>query len=157
MPKVKIYSRFNTPVIPGLSCTDKTRTQQHFRNECDINMIVQRAINTGNTQVFTTTQRAQYYDCSAYSDYQSALEMLDNVADDFYSLPSRIRKEFGNDPDKYVSFMSDPRNAAKAVELGLLEGSGETQPAKPASKPEQPAAATETAPKGSDSEPKATP
>lgn len=137
----KIYSRYDTPVIPGITFPEKTLTQQHFKDEVDINRIVSRAIQTGNTALFTPTQRAQFYDCSVYKDYQAALDTIGDIEDDFLSLPSSVRKEFGNDPDKYVAFMSDPRNVKKAIELGLLESSGEPKPAKPASEPKQPAAA----------------
>lgn len=138
----KIYSRYNPPLRPGLICSQPTRAQQHFKYETDINRIVQRAIATRDDSIFTPTQRAQFYDCSIYSDYQSALETLADVEDDFSTLPSAVRKQFGNDPDKYVQFMSNPNNLAKAIELGLLEGSGKTQEATPPSAPEQPAVAS---------------
>ncbi|AST68717.1 hypothetical protein BFG07_08490 [Kosakonia cowanii] len=122
MPKVKIYSRYDVPAYAGLSCPEPTRTQQHFADEVDINKIISRAISTGDTTVFTTTERAQYFDCSNFEDYQASLDFIAGVEEDFYSLPSRVRKEFDNNPDNYVEFMTDPRNYAKAVELGLLEG-----------------------------------
>ena len=135
---VKIYSRFKKPPSNGLSEFSPTRTQQHFKDETDINKIIQRAINTGDTTVFTTTQRAQYYDVSSFDGYQEALNRIADVEDDFYSLPSRVRNEFGNDPDKYVEFMSDPANIAKAVELGLLEGGEKAAVTPPPSGPLNP-------------------
>ena len=131
-----IYSRYNTPVVSGLVCPEPTRTQQHLKNECDINMIIERAIRTGNNEVFTTTERGEYYDVSSYVDYQRALDFIDGVDDDFHSLPSSIRKEFGNDAEKYVAFMANPANHAKAVELGLLTPVGGNETTPPAS--EQP-------------------
>lgn len=137
----KIYSRYKPPLRPGILFTEPTRTQQHFKNETDINQIVKRAIATGNQAIFTPTQRAQFYDCTAYQDFQSALDMLGDVEDDFSSLPSAVRKQFGNDVERYVAFMSDPRNIDKAIELGLLEG-GEKSPAPAgASGPSSPAGA----------------
>lgn len=98
-------------------------TQQHFRDECDINKVVQRAIQTGDMTVFTTQQRGEFYDASIATDYADAMAMLDDVHDDFNSLPSAVRAEFGNNVSKYVEWMSDPENWSKAVELGLLEAS----------------------------------
>jgi hypothetical protein len=137
----KIYSRYDVPRKAGITFTDKTRTQQHFKNETDINMIISRAIQTNNQAIFTPPERQQFIDCSVYGGYQESLERLAQVEDDFYSLPSSVRKQFGNDVESYVAFMGNPMNAKKAVELGLLEGSGETQPVEPASEPKQPAAA----------------
>ncbi|EEF0418421.1 hypothetical protein O3E70_000190 [Salmonella enterica] len=136
----KIYSRYDRPKCDGVTFNMPTLTQQHFARECDINDIVKRAINTGDATIFTTQQRAAYYDCTIYEDYQQALERIADIEDDFASLPASVRKEFGNDPDAYVAFMTDPKNVDKAIELGLLEGSGKTQEAPPPSAPEQPAA-----------------
>lgn len=96
-------------------------TQQHFRDECDLNKIVQRALQTGDMTIFTTQQRGEFYDASVVSDYADAMAMIDDVNDDFSSLPSAVRAQFGNDVSKYVEWMSDPANWEKAVELGLLE------------------------------------
>lgn len=149
----KIYSRFKPPAKPGLTGFSPTRTQQHFKDETDINKIIQRAITTGDTTVFTTTQRAQYYDVSAFEDYQAALDRVSDVEADFFSLPSKLRKEFDNDPERYVEFMADPSNVARAIELGLLEGSGESldrresqSPGAKETEPEQPPAGSNQPP-----------
>ncbi|MEL4867859.1 hypothetical protein AAEU41_03270 [Pantoea agglomerans] len=137
----KIYSRFKKPPSTGLAGFSPTRTQQHFKDEADINKIVQRALNTGDATVFTTTQRAQYYDASTFEGYQEALNHIADIEDDFYSLPSKIRQEFGNNPDTYVEFMTNPDNVQKAIELGLLEGSGKETPLAATNATEQPAVA----------------
>ncbi|EDR7338959.1 TPA_asm: hypothetical protein GBY79_00130 [Salmonella enterica subsp. salamae] len=146
----KIYSRYDRPKRDGVTFNMPTLTQQHFARECDINEIIKRAITTGDTAIFTPQQRAAYYDCTIYEDYQQALERIADIEDDFASLPSHVRKEFGNDPDAYVAFMTDPANFEKAVKLGLLEGvktsSEKTQEAPPPSVSEPPAAG---APEGS--------
>lgn len=137
---VKIYSRYDVPVCEGVVFTEPTRTQQHFKDETDINKIVARAIQTGDATVFTAAERGSYYDCSTFSDYQDALQVIADIDEDFFSLPSSLRRHFNDDPDAYVAFMADPQNYDKAVELGLLEGSGEPPAATPSSAPEQPPA-----------------
>lgn len=138
MPKTTIFSRYNPPPSAGIEFTEPTRAQQHFKQETDINQIVSRAIATKNTAIFTPTQRATYYDCTAYEDYQQALDRIGDVEDDFYSLPSSVRKEFGEDVDRYVAFMTNPDNIGKAVELGLLEGGEKTPATPPSSGPSNP-------------------
>lgn len=119
---VKIYSRYDPPPSEGMTFKESTRTQQHFKNECDINMIISRAIQTNNVALLTPTERGEYFDSSSFESYQDSLDYLAHVEDDFMSLPSSVRKEFGQDVGRYVAFMSDANNISKAVELGLLEG-----------------------------------
>ncbi len=52
--KPKFHTRYNPPPSPGIVFEEPTMTQQHFRDECDINKIVERAIRTGDTTVFTS-------------------------------------------------------------------------------------------------------
>lgn len=118
---IKIYSRFDRPESDGITFTLPTMTQQQFADECDINNIVRSAVKTGNTQIFTPDQRAVYLDCSYSGDYQSAVEFINTVDDDFYSQPAKLRDAFDNNPDKYAQFVLNPANFDKAVEMGLFE------------------------------------
>lgn len=136
----KIHSRYDVPASDGITFNEPTLTQQQFKDEVNINNIVNRAMQTGDVSVFTPTQRAEFIDNSVYEDYQSALDTLQTVEDDFYSLPAVVRKEFDNDPDKYVAFISDPDSYDRAVELGLLQGSGDEQTHASVKEPEQPPA-----------------
>lgn len=119
--KPRFHTRYDPPPSPGIVFTEPSKTQQHFRDECDINKVVQRALHTGDMTIFTTQQRGEFYDASVVSDYSDAMAMINDVHDDFKSLPSEIRAQFGNDVSKYVAWMSDPANWEAAVELGLLE------------------------------------
>lgn len=156
---MKIHSRYDPPASAGITFTEPTRTQQHFRDECDINKVVERALRTGDATLFTTTQRAEYYDCTAFESYQASIDYVRDVEDDFDSLPSKTRKFFGNSVENYVSFMSDPRNAAQAVKLGLLEGDGEaaTKPKASESPKASPAPAASGEPQANKSGPQTAP
>lgn len=124
--KRKFHTRYDPPQSPGIEFKEPTMTQQHFRDECDINKIVERAIRTGDTTVFTSAQRAEFYDASVITDYVDAMALIDDVNDDFNSLPSTIRSMFGNNVKQYVEWMSNPANWNKARELGLLSGGEES-------------------------------
>ncbi|MED0218530.1 hypothetical protein RCU60_03475, partial [Escherichia coli] len=78
------------------------------------------------TTVFTSAQRADFYDASSITDYVDAMALIDDVNDDFNSLPSTIRSMFGNNVKQYVEWMSNPANWNKARELGLLSGGEES-------------------------------
>lgn len=118
--KLKIYSRYDVPGDAGIEFSEPSMTQQHFADECDVNQIIQRAVQTGDMSVFTPSQRADYYDASIATDYAQAMQMMNDVNDDFSSLPAQVRAHFGNDVSQYLAFMSNP-DLDTAVELGLLE------------------------------------
>ncbi|UDN67520.1 internal scaffolding protein [robinz microvirus RP_163] len=143
MSQLKIFSRYNVPPSEGITFIKPSMTQQHFADETDINQIIRRAVATQDYSVFTPTVRSEFYDCSTYDDYQSSINFINDVEDDFASLPSHVRKEFGNNPDAYVAFMTDPANISKAVELGLLQGSGVVQEHVTGQSPVQPAVASQ--------------
>lgn len=138
--KLKINSRYNYPQAAGITFTDKTRTQQQFARETDINEIVKRAIATGDTTAFTPDQRAEFYDCTSFDDYQSSVNFLNDINDDFYTLPADVRREFGDDPAKYIQFVVNPDNLDRCVELGILQSSGKEPASTPATAPEPPPA-----------------
>lgn len=139
--KRKFHTRYDPPPSPGIEFTEPTMTQQHFRDECDINKIVERAIRTGDTTLFTSAQRGEFYDASSITDYTDAMALIDDVNDDFNSLPSATRAIFGNNVSQYVEFMSNPANWDKARELGLLSG-GEVSATEPEVRESEPAPAS---------------
>lgn len=142
--KFVMCSRYNYPAHAGISFTKPSMTQQQFRDESDMNNIVRSALNTGDMSVFQPDQRAEFYDCTDFEDYQTSLNFLRDVEDDFESLPAKTRKLFGNNVDRYVQFMVDPANHAKAIEIGLLSGP-ENQKSPSGSSGPQPSAASAAA------------
>lgn len=111
----------------GLACTDPTRAQQQFAEECDINTIVRRFGVTG--ELPQTTRIPLNGDFAEVFDYQSALHKLMQAEEAFMELSSDVRKRFDNDPGKLVEFVSDPANADEVKRLGL--GRPETPPPAP--------------------------
>lgn len=127
----------------GLDCSsDNGRTQQHFKDECDINFIVDRWVKTG---VLTHVSHAEAVvgDFDGPEDYQEAVERVFKAQESFQALPSEIRSRFANDPALLMRFVSDPENQAEAVKLGLANA-----PPEPTPEPEPTPAPTppETAP-----------
>jgi len=103
----------------GLSCQELTRTQQHHKEECDINVILKKFGKTGVMPI--NTSEALYPDFSEAVDYHTALNQIIAAESEFDRLPSHLRKHFDNDPSKLVYFMQDKNNYDQAVELGLIE------------------------------------
>jgi len=123
MRKIFVRNAFNYDMDKasrdsGLSCSDPSRTQQQFKDECDINTIVR---NFGVTGLLPQrTDPPLQGDFTNVIDYQSAMNLIIDAQAAFGDIPSDIRKRFHNDPAEYLDFISDPNNEAEARKMGLL-------------------------------------
>jgi phage internal scaffolding protein len=102
----------------GLVCEEPTRAQQHHRDECDINVILERFGKTG--QVPVNAISGTYGDFSGVHDYHTALNAIIASEEEFAALPAQIRNKFANDPANLVQFLDNPDNRAEAEKLGLV-------------------------------------
>ncbi|NLZ52937.1 MAG: hypothetical protein GX892_07295 [Thermoanaerobacteraceae bacterium] len=103
-------------------------TQQHFKEECDVNRIMLRYEETGNWGEQTNV-RPQFGDFSAEFDFRDAQDAVISAREAFASLPSRVRRRFNNDPSELLEFLADEANREEAVMLGLIEKEEPVQPA----------------------------
>lgn len=107
---------------PGFLSTKPSLTQQHFKDESDINMIIARYNRTG-VLVDPSVPRsgsALFGDFSEIKDFQSAQNAICAAAEAFGELDSKIRRRFNNDPGQLISFLDDPANYDEGVKLGLF-------------------------------------
>jgi phage internal scaffolding protein len=102
----------------GLHCEDATLTQQHFKDECDINNILKQFNVTGLLPEAPLSPR--YGDFTGISDYHSALNQVIAAEDEFMALPAQIRSRFDNDPAKLIDFLENVENKDEAIKLGLI-------------------------------------
>lgn len=102
----------------GLDCVEPSKTQQSFKDECDINTILERFNVTG--QVPVSPIDPQYGDFSGVTDYQSALNAVMAAQAGFDELPAVVRQRFANDPAAFVDFCLDESNRDEMVKLGLI-------------------------------------
>lgn len=117
----------------GLKCMDKSRTQKHHKDECDINTIVERFGLTG--ELPDNIRMPRYGDFTEVTNYHEALNAVAKARENFDLLPAKIRAQFHNDPGEFVDFASDPANGKALVDMGLAikrpEPPPETPPAPP--------------------------
>ncbi len=90
---------------------DDGRTKQSFRDECDINLIMQRAAQ-GGTITHLEKHSATYGDFSDF-DFFEQTQMLTKGREIFDDLDAEIRREFGQNPAAFFAYVNDPVNAAK--------------------------------------------
>lgn len=103
----------------GLHCEDASLAQQHFKEECDINTILEKFNITGLLPQQTLSPR--YGDFSGIGDYHTALNRVIAAQDEFEALPAPIRARFDNDPEKLIEFLENSENRPEAEALGLVE------------------------------------
>lgn len=112
MAKIKIHSRYDVPASQAV-VFGPSMTQQHFKDECDINNIIRsyRAVEPPSGGVFGDF---------TVTDLQAAYELSDSVHERFMSLPSDIRQKFNNNPLELAAFVNNVDNQTAAIEMGLL-------------------------------------
>lgn len=112
------HSRYDDP---GLDCSkDEVITVQSAKDECDINLIVQKytlqdVLNASNNVM------ASYGDFSDVPDFQTALIRVQEATEAFSHLPVNVKKRFDNNPQLLFDFVNDDNNYDEAVKLGLVD------------------------------------
>jgi len=122
----------------GLKCEDPSLTQQQFKEDSDINTIVDRFMKSGVLP--NPVNMPQYVDYEGIFDFQSAMNVVRQADESFMRLDAKIRARFNNSPQEFLEFFGNPDNVDEAIRLGLVipQAVAETQvsAAEPTSKSE---------------------
>lgn len=94
-------------------------TQQHFAEECDINVILAR-VAKGAQVSHLNPRMPMYGDFTGIPVGREAFDFVRRAGDAFMSLDWQTRERFGNDPRKLLDFLENPGNRDEAVKLGLV-------------------------------------
>lgn len=106
-------------LMTSLECKDPTLAQQQFKEECDINTIVDRFGLTG--EMPQVLNFPQYGDFTGIFDYQTAMNLVVSGREEFMKLPAKLRARFHNDPAELLDFLAEDDNKDEAVKLGLVK------------------------------------
>jgi hypothetical protein len=103
-----------------LDCSNlPSLTRQEFADECDINKLMAQFEKTGIFPGAMNSATPQYLDVSNVPDLMQAHEILQTATQSFMSLPATVRRDFDNDPIKFISFAENPESLPKLREWGL--------------------------------------
>lgn len=102
----------------GLSCDDVSLAKQSFKEECDINVIVDR-FGIGYDQP-EGVMAPTYGDFTNIGDFSTAMAAVVAARESFMTLPADARARFANDPQAFVEFCSNDANASEVEKLGLM-------------------------------------
>lgn len=114
---------FRSPYInPADRCSFETvgesLTQQHFKEETEINNIL-RSHDRNGIISHIHKGNAIYGDFSEVTDLSDALHMINEAKAEFMNVPSEIREKFKNDAGEFFKFASNPDNLDEMREMGL--------------------------------------
>jgi len=102
-----------------LNCgTMESKTRQSFAEDADINTLVRRFGVVGLAQRHPVAPAT----IAIFDDvwnFQTAMNAVVEAERLFMSLDSKLRLRFGNDPNEFVMFCSDPKNNDEMVRMGL--------------------------------------
>lgn len=115
----------------------ESKTQQHMRDQCDVNQIMARYQKTGLIEHVSRYQ-GNYGEFADAPSYHEGLNKMLAAEAMFMTLPSTVREAFSNDPGEFLEFALDPSNEDGMRELGLLP---KMEPVSPPPAPKEEAAA----------------
>lgn len=108
--------RERTPTDLG---TEPSKTKQAFRDEVDINRIMERFNATG--QMPPMRPQGRFGDFTGATDYLEAATRVLDARRSFDELPSDIRDYCDNDPAELIDLMHNPERLEEAQDLGLIQ------------------------------------
>lgn len=113
------YDRQAVSVATGLVCPrEESKTQQQFKDESDINTIVERFGLTG--ELPTVNRMPVSGDFTGVTDFQTAMQLVRKAQEGFMEFPAQLRARFANDPQRVLQFLEDEKNRDEAIRLGLV-------------------------------------
>lgn len=120
-PKIRTLYNFNrdeNTARTATECKEPTRTQQQFRDECNINNIMKKFGITGELPMNIRPVLPDEYD--EITDYTSAMNTIRRAQEAFMEMPSGIRARFQNNPQTFTEFFANPDNRDEALKMGLI-------------------------------------
>lgn len=125
--KPKIYSRFNPPLVSGLTCVKPSLTSQEFKEECNINVLLKKYAVQANllgmplSEVIPQPSAENFGDFTNVEEFQQSMNRVAEVKGMFDALPSDIRQRCGNDPANFLRMCQDENNFKEFADRGIFD------------------------------------
>ena len=102
----------------GTVNSQPSRTKQSFKDQTDINRVLDRA-SKGASLSHLMNHQGSYGDFSDWSGetYETMLNKISRGNSIFYDLPAEVRSEFGNNPGAFFEFVNNPENSDRLEEI----------------------------------------
>lgn len=105
----------------GIIFKEPTMTIQSEKDNCDINVIMNRYATCGTPlPVRSDGVEPMFADVSELGDYMENYNRCKQAEEMFNALPSALRKELDNNPANLLPFIQDEKNKERCYEYGLI-------------------------------------
>lgn len=105
----------------GIIFKEPTMTIQSEKDNCDINVIMNRYATCGTPLPYRSDGvQPVYADVSELGDYMENFHRCKQAEEMFNNLPSALRKELDNNPANLLPFIQNEKNKERCYEYGLL-------------------------------------
>lgn len=123
---MKFYHQYDRQQPKPRTYNDEpSQTQQHFKDECDVNHIIDKFTSTGEL-LHVRGAPGLYADVGSATDYQDLMNNLRAVQGAFEGLPEEIQDEHGSAEAWLHSMLKDPdEGVSKGGSERSSEGTGE--------------------------------
>lgn len=112
---------------------DKSMTQQQFKDETDVNNIIQKYVQTGElTHVRQNAAAGVFEDVSQISNFHEMQNTIVRAKEAFALVPAELRHKLHNDPARFIEWINDEKNNAEAIKYGVKSRTPEPPPDLPA-------------------------
>lgn len=116
MSFITAYSKIkNNPIA---SESKPSLTDQKFKDQCDINFIVNQYVKLG---IPIPQEQVNYGDLTDVKDYDEALMTVAQYKSAFESLPAVERERFHGDVREYLEFITNRDNLQEAYEKNYID------------------------------------
>ncbi len=95
------------------------KVKREFAAESKIQNIINQYKKTG--QIGITNRSQPQYGFATGLDFRESMEIVIKAKENFAKIPSEIRAKFGNSPELFLNFASDPLNQPQMAEWGLID------------------------------------
>lgn len=120
-PEIRTMYNYDRDAISDMTattCEPETRTQQQFKDECDINIIMERFGVTGEMPTNIRPVLGDDYD--EVFDFQTAMNIVRKAEEAFMEMPAGVRARFNNNPGIFAQYFENEDNRLEAEKLGLV-------------------------------------
>lgn len=108
----------------SIDCSQDGLTKQEFKDDCDINKIMDKYQRTG--VINHLAKHGEQYGEIVAADLMEAHLISEQAGVMFRELPSSLRNRFNGSPVEFLEFVQNPENRDEMIEMGLMEKPRET-------------------------------
>lgn len=115
-----MFSELKSPYreLTHITFTEPSLTEQAHKDDCDIAIILKRYQQTGVIEHNNALQ-GSYDEYPDPIDFHEAQNIIAQAKSMFETVPSKIRRDFDNDPAKFLAFVQDEQNIEQMAAYGL--------------------------------------